>query len=236
MRSTSHDARDAVTTPISAMPHTMSATATKRPGVVTGVPVAVPDGRDRRDRRPPCIGVLFALSKADERTLRMSTLAGYSNSSLSRLSRAVARLEAKHWVRRCPDPGDGRYTLATLTRQGKQKVEQAAPGHIDLVNQLIFENLTPAQALQLRELSRTIMRRSAPTTGGNRGRVPNLRVMTDPPRAHPDPARRQDGRTPGAGPNWRSFQAWSAPAPGARARCGGHGVGRLRGNFCTCCS
>ncbi len=36
-------------------------------------------------------GILFALSKADDRTLRMSTLASYSNSSLSRLSRAVAR-------------------------------------------------------------------------------------------------------------------------------------------------
>ena len=40
-------------------------------------------------------GVLFALRDAPEHTLRMSTLAGYSNSSLSRLSRAVARLEAQ---------------------------------------------------------------------------------------------------------------------------------------------
>lgn len=102
-------------------------------------------------------GVLFALSDADDRTLRMSTLASYSNSSLSRLSRAVARLEAKDWVRRTPDPDDGRYTLATLTPQGQQKVDHAAPGHVDLVNRLIFDPLTQTQARQLRDISRRIM-------------------------------------------------------------------------------
>ncbi len=37
-------------------------------------------------------GVLFALANAPDRTLRMSVLAGYANSSLSRLSRAASRL------------------------------------------------------------------------------------------------------------------------------------------------
>ena len=60
----------------------------------------------------------------------MSVLAGYANSSLSRLSRAVARLETKGWVRRAPDPTDGRYTLATLTDLGVEKFDQATPGHV----------------------------------------------------------------------------------------------------------
>ncbi|MGI5170403.1 MarR family winged helix-turn-helix transcriptional regulator [Spirillospora sp. CA-253888] len=102
-------------------------------------------------------GVMFALAEADDRTLRMSTLAGHSNSSLSRLSRAVARLETKDWVRRAPDPADGRYTLATLTDAGEQKVDQAAPGHVDTVNRLIFDSLTRAQVRQLRDISRRIM-------------------------------------------------------------------------------
>src|SRR6478752_3678553 len=58
-------------------------------------------------------GVLFALGAAPEGSLRMSTLAGYASSTLSRLSRAITRLEAKGWVRRSPDPTDGRFTLAT---------------------------------------------------------------------------------------------------------------------------
>lgn len=102
-------------------------------------------------------GVLFALRDAEQRTLRMSTLASYSNSSLSRLSRAVGRLEVKDWVRRAPDPEDGRYTLATLTSEGIQKVGEAAPGHVELVNRLVFDSLTRAQARQLREISRRIM-------------------------------------------------------------------------------
>ena len=103
-------------------------------------------------------GILFALADATERTLRMSVLAGYANSSLSRLSRAVARLEKKGWVRRAPDPGDGRYTLASLTRRGVAKFEQATPGHVQTVNRLVLEPLTQTQARQLRDISRRIMR------------------------------------------------------------------------------
>ena len=102
-------------------------------------------------------GILFALSEADDRTLRMSTLASYSNSSLSRLSRAVARLETRGWVRRAPDVADGRYTLATLTELGSAKVDQAAPGHVDVVNRLVFGPLTQVQARQLGGISRRIM-------------------------------------------------------------------------------
>lgn len=101
-------------------------------------------------------GVMFALAHADDRTLRMSTLAGYSNSTLSRLSRAVARLETKDWIRRTPDPTDGRYTLATLTDTGTQKVEQATPGHVATVNRLVLDPLTAAQTRQLRDISRRI--------------------------------------------------------------------------------
>lgn len=97
-------------------------------------------------------GVMFALSDAADCTLRMSTLASYSNSSLSRLSRAATRLEAKGWVHRLPDPADGRYTLASLTELGLKKVEQAAPGHVDLVNRLVFDSLSQAQSRQLREI------------------------------------------------------------------------------------
>ncbi|MBH0082116.1 MarR family winged helix-turn-helix transcriptional regulator [Salinibacterium sp. SWN167] len=98
-------------------------------------------------------GIMFALSDAADCTLRMSTLATYSNSSLSRLSRAVARLETKNWVCRVPDPSDGRYTLASLTDRGREKVEQATPGHVELVSRLVFDALTPTQTRQLHNIS-----------------------------------------------------------------------------------
>ena len=101
-------------------------------------------------------GILFALADAPSRTLRLSVLADYANSSLTRLSRAVTRLEAKHWVERAPDPTDGRYTLASLTDLGQAKFDHATPGHVRTVNRLIFDPLTRAHARQLREICRRV--------------------------------------------------------------------------------
>jgi DNA-binding MarR family transcriptional regulator len=102
-------------------------------------------------------GVLFALEKAPDRTLRMSVLAGYANSTLTRLSRAVTRLERRHWVQRAVDPHDGRYTLATLTELGHDKVEQATPGHVETVRRFVLQPLTKAQHAQLLAITRRIL-------------------------------------------------------------------------------
>jgi len=102
--------------------------------------------------------VLVALSEAPERTLRMSLLAWVSEGSLPRLSQVVGRLEKRGWVRRTPDPADGRYTLASLTDDGWAKVVATAPGHVDAVRGLVFDPLTKAQARQLREIGRRVVR------------------------------------------------------------------------------
>jgi len=85
-------------------------------------------------------------------------LATQAGGSLPRLSQVVARLEQRGWVRRTPDPADGRYTLATLTGQGQAKVTQAAPGHAQEVRRLVLDPLTKTQLRQLREISRRIVR------------------------------------------------------------------------------
>jgi DNA-binding MarR family transcriptional regulator len=103
-------------------------------------------------------GILFALADAVDRTLRMSVLASYANSSLTRLSRAAARLEAKGWIRRAPDPANGRYTLAILTDLGLEKCDQATPGHVQTVHRLVLNPLTQSQIRQLREINRRIIR------------------------------------------------------------------------------
>lgn len=110
-------------------------------------------------------GVMYALANAPDATLRMSVLAGYANSTLSRLSRAASRLEKRGWMRRVPDPADGRYTLAILTEQGTEKFGQASPGHVETVTRLVLEPLTSAQSRQLREISRRIQR-AIRTEGG----------------------------------------------------------------------
>ena len=102
-------------------------------------------------------GILFALADAPDRTLKMSVLAGFANSSLSRLSRAAARLEARGWVSRRSDPADGRSTLASLTAAGFARYEQATPGHVSTVRALVLDQLSQTQARQLREISRKVM-------------------------------------------------------------------------------
>ncbi len=98
-------------------------------------------------------GVLYALAQASEGTLRMSVLAGYANGTLSRLSRAVTRLERRGWVRRAPDPADGRATLAILTEEGREMVRMATPGHVDTVRRLVLDRLSRSQARQLRAIT-----------------------------------------------------------------------------------
>ncbi|MER6007639.1 MarR family winged helix-turn-helix transcriptional regulator [Nonomuraea angiospora] len=109
--------------------------------------------------------VLAGLSMTPERTMRMSDLAVISEGSLSRLSHVVNRLEKRGWVRRTPDPDDGRYTLAILTGEGWEKVVETAPGHVEAVRGFVFDPLTKAQIRQLREIGRRITHAIDPGDG-----------------------------------------------------------------------
>lgn len=100
--------------------------------------------------------VLVRLSEAEGRRLRMSTLADRSESSRSRLSHAVRRLEQAGWVRREACPTDARGAEAVLTDEGLSALAAAAPGHVDSVRKHLFDQLTPEQVAQLGEISQTI--------------------------------------------------------------------------------
>ncbi len=97
--------------------------------------------------------VLSGLSESPSGTLRMSELAAIANSSLSRLSHVVSRLETKGWVRREPCPGDGRFINAVLTDDGWQKVMATAPGHVAAVRELLIEVLSQEEFAQLGAIS-----------------------------------------------------------------------------------
>ncbi|MFD3948348.1 MarR family winged helix-turn-helix transcriptional regulator [Streptomyces sp. NPDC058579] len=107
--------------------------------------------------------VLATLSEPAERTMRMSELAVLTNGSLSRLSHVVKRLEKQGWVRRTPDPDNGRYTLAILTETGWEKVVATAPGHVEEVRRLVFDPLTQAQQRTLRAIGDRVNQAIAPT-------------------------------------------------------------------------
>ena len=101
--------------------------------------------------------VLSGLSKAPGRTLRMSELAATANSSLSRLSHVVSRLEAKGWVRREACPGDGRFINAVLTDEGWEKVKETAPGHVAAVRELLVGTLSEDELVRLGAISAKVL-------------------------------------------------------------------------------
>ncbi len=106
--------------------------------------------------------VLVALSEAPGRQLRMSELADARKASRSRLSHAVARLEANGWVRRESCPTDKRGSWAVLTPEGFAALERAAPGHVDAVRESLFDPLTPEQVRALGEISSAIRQQLTP--------------------------------------------------------------------------
>jgi DNA-binding MarR family transcriptional regulator len=103
--------------------------------------------------------VLARLADSPERTRRMSSLAVLTNASLSRLSHLVKRLEGRGFVRREPDPDDGRFTNAILTDKGFQTLVEAAPGHVAHVRSLVIDVLSPEQLRRIGLAADRIMSR-----------------------------------------------------------------------------
>lgn len=100
--------------------------------------------------------ILVVLSEAGDRTCNMTHIAEFAACSPSRLSHAVRRLESQGWVSRATDPDNRRVTLATLTDSGLAKLEDAAPGHVELVREIVFDSLSLTQVKQLQAITQKI--------------------------------------------------------------------------------
>ncbi len=87
--------------------------------------------------------ILVQLSEAPDRRLRMSELADRVVSSRSRITHTVGRLEERGLVTREPCADDGRGVLSVLTDAGFARLEDAAPGHVEMVRTVMFDPLEP---------------------------------------------------------------------------------------------
>jgi DNA-binding MarR family transcriptional regulator len=101
--------------------------------------------------------VLASLSEQPDHTIRMSRLAILANAELSRLSHLMTRLEKRGFVRREPDPTDGRFINAILTERGHAYLVEAAPGHVEEVSKLVFDVLDEESQRALRDAARAIV-------------------------------------------------------------------------------
>ncbi|HEY3410479.1 MAG TPA: MarR family transcriptional regulator [Propionicimonas sp.] len=146
----------AVTAPRWLNPHELDAWM-----VTIGVITRLPNLLDRQLQRDSGLThfeyqVLAGLSQTADRTMRMSTLAEFTEGQLPRVSQVAARLEKRGWIARRPDPTDRRSTLATLTDAGMAVLVAAAPGHVEQVRRVVFDALTAAQVRQLHEIGRRL--------------------------------------------------------------------------------
>jgi DNA-binding MarR family transcriptional regulator len=128
--------------------------------LITRLPWAI-DGQLQRDADLSMVEYMTMAMLGDrpEWTMRMSELAERTSVSLSRLSHLVKRLESRGYVRREPDPADGRFTNAILLPAGMRKLESAAPSHVAYVRHLVVDNLSAERLRRLGQDAERIVQR-----------------------------------------------------------------------------
>lgn len=96
--------------------------------------------------------VLGRLAGAENRSLRLSLLAGACGLSLSRISRIVDALEARGLVERRAVASDARAVEGHLTRTGLELVRRAQTSHFASVKRRFFDQLSAEEIAVLGEI------------------------------------------------------------------------------------
>jgi DNA-binding MarR family transcriptional regulator len=127
----------------------------------------------------PYYEILVRLSEAPGRRLRMSDLADRSQSSRSRLSHTIARLEEAGWVSRERCPSDRRGSFAVLSDAGFGALESAAPIHVEGVRTHLFDQLNVAQLDELRTIFEQLLNHLVALRGSSPEDLGLLGVLGD---------------------------------------------------------
>ncbi|MDQ6617980.1 MAG: MarR family transcriptional regulator [Actinomycetota bacterium] len=96
--------------------------------------------------------VLLELDAAPQRRLRMLDLGAAVVLSRTRVSRVVDELETAGYVKREPNPADGRSAFATLTSNGRAAFRKAAPVYLASIRRHLGARVKGSDAAELRRL------------------------------------------------------------------------------------
>lgn len=96
--------------------------------------------------------VLVNLSEAPDQRMRIAALADALTWDRSRLSHQISRMIKRGLLTREACPSDGRGAFIALTDEGLQTIQEAAPGHVESVRRLMFEQLDEDQITKLSEV------------------------------------------------------------------------------------
>lgn len=98
------------------------------------------------DLSMPDYDVLTALGNAPGERMQMTALANQIGWERSRAGHHVRRMEARGLLETRTSSADRRATEVRLISAGRELLEKAAPGHVELVRSLFFDGL-PAELL-----------------------------------------------------------------------------------------
>jgi DNA-binding MarR family transcriptional regulator len=105
--------------------------------------------------------ILVHLTDVPEGRLRAFELGEALQWDKSRVSKQVARLAARDLVAKEECEADRRGAYVVLTPTGRRAIEAAAPAHVELVQQVVFDGLTLSQVRTWHAVSGSILGRLA---------------------------------------------------------------------------
>lgn len=89
--------------------------------------------------------------------IAMSDLATATAVEASRLSHSVRALDEQGLVTRMPGAVDRRVQIARITDAGSAALRRSAPGHVDLVREVVIDRLTASDLQDLRRISAKVL-------------------------------------------------------------------------------
>jgi DNA-binding MarR family transcriptional regulator len=103
--------------------------------------------------------VLVPLSEAGDGRLRPYALGAALSWEQSRLSHHVARMQRRGLVEREECRDDRRGAFVVLTSAGREALDRAAPAHVAVVREAVFDGLTADQVDALGDITATLLAR-----------------------------------------------------------------------------
>ena len=105
----------------------------------------------------PDYTVLVALTGASDGQMRLFELARILGWEKSRLSHHIARMAERGLVAKERCGSDRRGAFVLVTDAGRQEIEAAAPGHVEIVRRLFVDRLAPQQLDAVADAAETVL-------------------------------------------------------------------------------
>jgi DNA-binding MarR family transcriptional regulator len=100
--------------------------------------------------------VLLRLARSPEGQLRMTDLSAQAGVTTSGVTRIVDRLEREGLVLRLACPSDRRGSFTAITNDGRARLAEVLPGHVELIDRWFTGLLDPHQLAGALDALRTV--------------------------------------------------------------------------------